>query len=644
LTTGELVAERWNYCWASDVEYTGTRAYQYYCNNAGETQVFGYPTVEVVDGTESKLFSNLGYAALLNAQQKWADVSGTGKPADYADVTAYNTSAGIIGQGALATQNAALWSTQVTGLNKPADNADVTAYNTAAAIAGQGALATANSANWSTQVVGTGKPADNADVTNYNDTRVSNVIEENSTLLVSRPVGASFNNDQGAVTGMIRIILPQGFTNTMMKFTVNVYTFSSDKSFSLHLAGYNYETSTWHNTEANLIGSTAADNRVRFGYDSTLGKCCIYIGEPTSSWSYPKVMVKDFIAGYLNFARSQWEIGWAIDIVTSAPQNVTQDYADALLDAANIKNQGAFATLNLITSDNTTTYIDSANGKVLNNLQQWTEVNGATKPEDNATKSRVFQQATAPTSGMTLNDLWVDTTTLNPAVYRWSGASWILAGDITANNTAAAIAGQGAFATLNKVTAGNASTYIADAAIGNAQIDRASVNKLVVNNADIDRASVNKLQVVTADIVDANVSTLKIAGNAVTVPLSSYSSSMVSGTGQVLIQSLTTGIISPTVNTILLISTSFQWVNITGNDPYRLGFLIITNAGEVIWRTDNGYGDYPTIGGENGICSINVQYILPANTSRTIYVYGFSEGVNVGEYRYRSLTATAMKR
>jgi predicted phage tail protein len=189
------------------------------------------------------------------------------------------------------------------------------------------------------------KPADYADVTNYNDTRVSNVIEENNTLFVARPIGASYNLNENAVTGMIRIILPQGFTNTMMKFTVNVYTFSSDKSFSLHLAGYNYEpNSAWYNTEANLLGSTAADNRVRFGYDSTLGKCCIYIGEPTSSWSHPKVMVKDFIAGYFYFARSVWESGWAIDIVTSAPQNVTQDYADALIDAASIRNQGSLAT------------------------------------------------------------------------------------------------------------------------------------------------------------------------------------------------------------------------------------------------------------------------------------------------------------
>jgi hypothetical protein len=333
LTTGELIAERWNYCWASDVEYTGTRAYQFYCGTAGETQVFGYPVVEVVDGTESKLFDNLGYSALLNAQQKWSDVQNNdGK-----------------------------------------------------------------------------RPADYADVTNYNDTRVSNVIEENSTLFVSRPVGASFNNNQGAVTGMIRIILPQGFTNTMMKFTVNVYTYSSDKSFSLNLAGYNYGTGAWYNTEANLIGSTAADNRVRFGYDSTLGKCCIYIGEPTSSWNYPKVMVKDFIAGLLNFARSLWESGWAIDIVTSAPQNVTQDYADALIDAASIKNQGAFAT-------------------------------------------------------------------------------------------------------LSKVTASNASTFIANAAIGSAQIIDGSIT-----NAKIGTAAIG-----TANIIDANVSTLKIAGNAVTMPISSY--------------------------------------------------------------------------------------------------------------------------
>ena len=81
------------------------------------------------------------------------------------------------------------------------------------------------------------------------------------------------------------------------------------------------------------------------------------------------------------------------------------------------------------------------------------------------------------------------------------------------------------FGGAGQITSSNASTYIANAAIGSAQIGdatitNAKVQDAAITNAKIDRASVNKLQVVTADIVDANVSTLKIAGNAVTFPVS----------------------------------------------------------------------------------------------------------------------------
>ncbi|WP_426994442.1 host specificity protein J [Methylomonas sp. CM2] len=55
----------------------------------------------------------------------------------------------------------------------------------------------------------------------------------------------------------------------------------------------------------------------------------------------------------------------------------------------------------------------------------------------------------------------------------------------------------------NPITGSNRTTYIAAAAIG---------------DAEIDRASVNKLKVVEADIVDLNVTTIKIEDEAVTVP------------------------------------------------------------------------------------------------------------------------------
>lgn len=122
-----------------------------------------------------------------------------------ADQTGFNIAAGISGQGALATLNQANWATQVTGFGKPEDyanrslvyksigapgspglndiwialdgsgnpiavyawngsswinGADRTVYNIAAGIAGQGALATLSQVTWATQVTGTGKPAD----------------------------------------------------------------------------------------------------------------------------------------------------------------------------------------------------------------------------------------------------------------------------------------------------------------------------------------------------------------------------------------------------------------------------------------------------------------------------------------------------
>ena len=210
--------------------------------------------------------------------------------------------------------------------------------------------------NW-TNITGTARPADNADVTNYSDTRVSNVIEENSTLTVSRPIGASLSVNVNAQVGAIKITLPQSWTSTMMSFDVDVFNYSADRSFSLHVAGYN-GTSSWYNTSANMIGSTASNNRVRFGHDGV--KCCIWIGETTSTWEYPKVVVKNFVAGYVNYARAQWESGWAIQLSTVAPPSVTADWADSLIDAATIKNQGSFATVSQITSGNVSTYIAAA--------------------------------------------------------------------------------------------------------------------------------------------------------------------------------------------------------------------------------------------------------------------------------------------
>lgn len=82
-----------------------------------------------------------------------------------------------------------------------------------------------------------------------------------------------------------------------------------------------------------------------------------------------------------------------------------------------------------------------------------TQVTGVSKPENDATASRVYRQNATPSSPG-INDIWVK---LNGGgvpieVYAWNGSTWIKGADITGLNVASGIVGQGSLATLSQVT------------------------------------------------------------------------------------------------------------------------------------------------------------------------------------------------
>jgi len=137
-------------------------------------------------------------------------------------------------------------------------------------------------------------------------------------LRVSNPGGASWGH-QTSPTGAIKITLPQSWTNTMMRMTVKIYEYAADESFEVELGGYNVSGGGgyWVNTFAHIISSAAVDRNftVRFGHDGTY--CSIYIGELTSSWTYPQVAVTNFEAGFSQYDADKWVDGWDIGTVTS---------------------------------------------------------------------------------------------------------------------------------------------------------------------------------------------------------------------------------------------------------------------------------------------------------------------------------------
>lgn len=135
--------------------------------------------------------------------------------------------------------------------------------------------------------------------------------------------GAAVGATGATTTGAIKITLPVSWTSTMVKFTVQVFDYATNESFEVHIAGYNYGTSTaWLNATAYVVGSPFIDRNftVRFGHDGT--KCVVYIGELASTWAYPQVTITEVLPGFSS-SNSAWLTGWSIGYEASAFGTIT---------------------------------------------------------------------------------------------------------------------------------------------------------------------------------------------------------------------------------------------------------------------------------------------------------------------------------
>lgn len=161
----------------------------------------------------------------------------------------------------------------------------------------------------------------------------------------------------------------------------------------------------------------------------------------------------------------------------------------------------------------------------------------------------------------------------NPVFSAGSGLNWSLVtgagkpannADVTAANTAAGIAGQGALATANyasigstvrfasgtvmntsdfvnilsKIGAGNIGTFIDGLAVTSAYIGNLAVGTGKIDNLAVTTGKIAALAVTTAKIDDLQVTTLKIANQAVTIPVSAYTASLSRTSGNVTCASL----------------------------------------------------------------------------------------------------------
>lgn len=171
--------------------------------------------------------------------------------------------------------------------------------------------------------------------------------------------------------------------------------------------------------------------------------------------------------------------------------------------------------------------------------------------------------------------------------------------DVTSSNTAAGIAGQGDFATLDQITAANATTFISGAAIGTAQIVLLSVKSAQIDNL--------------------TVGTIKITDNAVTDTVAAYTESFVtvnSGTGTwITLQSVVIDLTD--IETVTMIFTG-GFSNVLSTDQkVRFGFFRDTSL-----RNGSGF-ETSAIDSDTNYQPVSVAYtedVSGQSGSKTYYI------------------------
>ena len=152
---------------------------------------------------------------------------------------------------------------------------------------------------------------------------------------IHNPEGGFFANTSPATGGdAIIIILPTGFNDAVVKFTIDVYNKHATRQGAKITVGglLDSVTGTWKDTSViTLANNEESEYTVRFGSNAA-GKAVIWLGELTTQWNFPVVKIKDVQVFDEDYSLSTWHSGWAINF-TTVFETVDEVVTDSLVES-----------------------------------------------------------------------------------------------------------------------------------------------------------------------------------------------------------------------------------------------------------------------------------------------------------------------
>lgn len=191
---------------------------------------------------------------------------------------------------------------------------------------------------------------------------------------IPHPRGAQYRSDSSSDTGYILIKFPTdigGQPDDMVSFYVDIFDYTTNEMISVFIGGYIYTNATgasnyWYNCTAIINTKQAAkDFNVRFGYNST-GSCYyVAIGETTSVWAHPSIVVRDFQCSYRGNVEHYID-SWTITTETTTLSGVDETQSGNLPQARPVAwgdiTSKPYIETSAVTSATTTTTVATISG------------------------------------------------------------------------------------------------------------------------------------------------------------------------------------------------------------------------------------------------------------------------------------------
>jgi hypothetical protein len=183
----------------------------------------------------------------------------------------------------------------------------------------------------------------------------TNSVSSSSQATLSRtfaPQGASNGFNGGGITAAIKIRLPFRGNDCMWSMKVRIYNYANDSVSEYTMGNYSYAAGAYHRAAYFMGAGAAVPRTVRFGNDGTYD--CVWIGETSTSWSYPQVSVMDFQGGYVRSSVQETANNWNVTFVTSfdtVADSVTPSIRFSNVTAVDISAAGVTASNLTASSD-----------------------------------------------------------------------------------------------------------------------------------------------------------------------------------------------------------------------------------------------------------------------------------------------------